>query len=140
MSVYAIGFVILIATGAAVVYAIARLLMWVFTRPGNVSSNTASNTASNAAEAALGEDPDRPTGGGSSGGYTAAYIAVAVVCVIITFAFYYFFYRTYTTGQDTCAALYPGNSLQALRMREECKDRKRGNWALPAAALILSNN
>ena len=137
MSVYAIGIFLVIAAGAAVVYGIASLLMWLFTRPpGNVTSTSTSK----AAEAALGGDPPAPTGGGSSDGYIAVYIAAAVVCLIITFAFYYFFYRTYTTGQDTCAALYPGNSLQALRMREECKDRKRGNWALPAAALILSNN
>jgi hypothetical protein len=67
-------------------------------------------------------------------------IGVVAFCIIATLLFYYFAYRTYSKGQDTCAALYPGNSLQALRMREECKDRKRGNWALPAAALLVRNN
>jgi hypothetical protein len=84
--------------------------------------------------------PTRPASGETRTDNTAlVVIVVVVVCLLVTFAFYYFAYRLYSTGQDTCDALYPGRSLRAMRAREECKDRKRGNWALPAALIFASN-
>ena len=66
-------------------------------------------------------------------------IAVCVVGVLLTVLFYYFMYTRYRSGQGTCDTLYPGTSLKDMRAREECKDRKRGNWAMPASAVILGN-
>lgn len=66
-------------------------------------------------------------------------IAVCVVCVLLSVLFYYFMYTRYKSGQGTCDALFPGTSLKDMRAREECKDRKRGNWAMPASAVILGN-
>lgn len=66
-------------------------------------------------------------------------VGVAIFFILLTILGYYMVYRWYSSGQDTCAKLYPGNSLKNLRMREECKDRKRGNWALPASAMLLSS-
>lgn len=65
-------------------------------------------------------------------------IGIVVFLIILTFLVYYLAYRWYLSGQNTCEKLYPGKSLKNLRMQEECKDRKRRNWALPAAASIIS--
>jgi hypothetical protein len=71
---------------------------------------------------------------------TPAIIAIIAVFVVLTFLFYYFMYTRYRSGQSTCDALYPGTSLKNLRMREDCKDRKRGNWAMPASAVLLGSS
>jgi Tfp pilus assembly protein PilO len=76
-----------------------------------------------------------PSGMGMSVGMI---IGILVFMIILTLLVYYLGYRWYLSGQNTCEKLYPGNSLKNLRLQEECKDRKRGNWALPAAASIIS--
>jgi len=75
----------------------------------------------------------------SASSFWVVIIAVCVVCVLLTVFFYYFMYTRYRSGQSTCDELYPGTSLKDRRAREECKDRKRGNWAMPASAVIFSN-
>jgi hypothetical protein len=67
-------------------------------------------------------------------------IIFIVFSVLLTIVFYYIAYRVYNSGQKTCEQLYPGNTLKAKRLQEDCKDRKRKNWALPAAAMIFSSN
>ena len=124
MAAYAIGILLVIAAGAAVVYGIARLLMWVFTRPpGNVTST------SKAAEAALGEETPSP----KKSDLETWQILVIALMIAISAALSFYNFRLYKKGQKTCSSLYPGSSLSALRKLEECKDRKRGNWALSSA-------
>ena len=126
MAAYAIGMLLVIATGAAVVYGIARLLMWVFTRPpGNVTSISASKPA----EAALGEESLSP----KKSDLETWQILVIALMIAISLAVSFYNFRLYKKGQETCSSLYPGSSLSALRKLEECKDRKRGNWALSSA-------
>jgi hypothetical protein len=126
MAAYAIGIVLVIAAGAAVVYGIARLLMWIFTRPpGNVTSTSTSK----AAEAALGETTPSPK---KSELETWQILFIALIFAV-SVAVSLYNLRLYKKGQKTCSDLYPGSSLSARRKLEECKDRKRGNWALSSA-------
>ena len=67
-------------------------------------------------------------------------IAIFVFFIIMTILFYYFIYKQYSGGQSVCDKLYPGQGLASLRKREECKDRKRANWALPVSASMIGNN
>jgi hypothetical protein len=65
-------------------------------------------------------------------------VAIIVIGIILTIIFYYFMYKQYSSGQNHCSVLYPGNTLKDLRLRDECKDRKRRNWSMPAAAMLIN--
>lgn len=68
---------------------------------------------------------------------TILIVVFVVFGVLMTLAVLFYMYRHYRKGQNMCEALYPGSSLKDLRAREECKDRKRSNWSVPSAALLI---
>jgi hypothetical protein len=75
-----------------------------------------------------------------SDGLSIGLVILAVLLSLgVTVLFYYIVYKIYSSGQDKCTELYPGNSLKMLRQREQCKDSKRGNWSTPLAALFVSS-
>ena len=61
-----------------------------------------------------------------------------VLGLVGTAFFYYYMYSNYRSGQRTCDMLHPGGGLKSMRLRELCKDRKRGIWAHPFAFWLIS--